>query len=204
MYRRQDGVFRQLQGQSFAPGSERAFLDDGKAEGGEERLNCTASWHSSPRKSERDGWTAECKHRQFHHPPLTMPFTLLRRLVQISTPVQFPRQQIQPFPRLTRTFTSTPQPRATFQQVLRGCRVAQRARKKTSPQLSYRPEMKGVCIRVGITKPKKPNSGERKVARVRLSNGKEVTAYIPGEGTFWLFDLSDWSGWARAVRKEGG
>jgi hypothetical protein len=42
--------------------------------------------------------------------------------------------------------------------------------------------MKGVCIRVGITRPKKPNSGERKVARVRLSNGKEVTAYIPGEG----------------------
>jgi ribosomal protein S12 len=39
-----------------------------------------------------------------------------------------------------------------------------------------------VCIRVGITKPKKPNSGERKIARVRLSNGNEVTAYIPGEG----------------------
>lgn len=44
--------------------------------------------------------------------------------------------------------------------------------------------MKGVCVRVGITKPKKPNSGERKVARVRLSNGRVVTAYIPGEGTF--------------------
>jgi small subunit ribosomal protein S12 len=42
--------------------------------------------------------------------------------------------------------------------------------------------MKGVCIRVGVTKPKKPNSGERKIARVRLSNGIEVTAYIPGEG----------------------
>jgi small subunit ribosomal protein S12 len=42
--------------------------------------------------------------------------------------------------------------------------------------------MKGVCLRVGITRPKKPNSGERKTARVRLSNGKEVTAYIPGEG----------------------
>jgi len=42
--------------------------------------------------------------------------------------------------------------------------------------------MKGVCVRVGITKPKKPNSGERKVARVRLSNGRVVTAYIPGEG----------------------
>ena len=45
--------------------------------------------------------------------------------------------------------------------------------------------MKGVCLRVTITKPKKPNSGERKIARVRLSNGNEVTAYIPGEGTIY-------------------
>lgn len=45
-----------------------------------------------------------------------------------------------------------------------------------------RPELKGVCVRVGITKPKKPNSGERKVARVRLSSGTVITAYIPGEG----------------------
>ncbi|KAF2432626.1 ribosomal protein S12 [Tothia fuscella] len=95
-----------------------------------------------------------------------MPLTFLNRLTPSSL----------------RTFSSTPIHHATFQQVLRGCRVAQRARKKTSPQLSFRPEMKGVCIRVGITKPKKPNSGERKVARVRLSNGREVTAYIPGEG----------------------
>ncbi|KAI4149602.1 MAG: hypothetical protein LQ340_004551, partial [Diploschistes diacapsis] len=42
--------------------------------------------------------------------------------------------------------------------------------------------MKGVCLKVGITKPKKPNSGERKTARVKLSNGKNVTAIIPGEG----------------------
>jgi small subunit ribosomal protein S12 len=46
--------------------------------------------------------------------------------------------------------------------------------------------MKGVCLRVGTTKPKKPNSGERKVARVRLSSGKVITAYIPGEGMFVL------------------
>jgi small subunit ribosomal protein S12 len=39
-----------------------------------------------------------------------------------------------------------------------------------------------VCIKVGITRPKKPNSGERKTARVRLTSGKTVTAYIPGEG----------------------
>ena len=42
--------------------------------------------------------------------------------------------------------------------------------------------MKGVCVRVAVVKPKKPNSGERKIARVRLSNGDVVTAYIPGEG----------------------
>ena len=39
-----------------------------------------------------------------------------------------------------------------------------------------------MCVKVGITKPKKPNSGERKTARVRLSTGKVITAYIPGEG----------------------
>jgi small subunit ribosomal protein S12 len=48
--------------------------------------------------------------------------------------------------------------------------------------LANRPEMKGVCLKVGTTKPKKPNSGERKIARVRLSSGKVITAYIPGEG----------------------
>lgn len=44
------------------------------------------------------------------------------------------------------------------------------------------PQQKGVCLKVGITKPKKPNSGERKTARVRLSSGRMITAYIPGEG----------------------
>jgi small subunit ribosomal protein S12 len=42
--------------------------------------------------------------------------------------------------------------------------------------------LKGVCLKVGITRPKKPNSGERKTARVRLSTGRQITAYIPGEG----------------------
>jgi small subunit ribosomal protein S12 len=57
-------------------------------------------------------------------------------------------------------------------------------RKLRSPQLKNRPELKGVCLKVGTTKPKKPNSGERKIARVRLSTGKVITAYIPGEGMF--------------------
>lgn len=81
-----------------------------------------------------------------------------------------------------RSFSASSARNATYNQVRRGCRQPQPARKLTSPQLKDRPEMKGVCVKVGITKPKKPNSGERKVARVRLSNGKLVWAYIPGEG----------------------
>ncbi|OXV08049.1 hypothetical protein Egran_04189 [Elaphomyces granulatus] len=74
------------------------------------------------------------------------------------------------------------QSQATYNQVRRGCRKEQRARRPRSPALVNRPEMKGVCLKTGITKPKKPNSGERKIARVRLSSGRVVTAYIPGEG----------------------
>ena len=45
-----------------------------------------------------------------------------------------------------------------------------------------RPAAKGVCLKVGITKPKKPNSGQRKTAKIRLSSGRIISAYIPGEG----------------------
>jgi small subunit ribosomal protein S12 len=56
-------------------------------------------------------------------------------------------------------------------------------RKKTSaPALQACPQKRGVCTRVYTSTPKKPNSAIRKVARVRLTNGQEVTAYIPGEG----------------------
>jgi len=51
-----------------------------------------------------------------------------------------------------------------------------------SPALKKCPQKRGVCIRVYTTTPKKPNSALRKVARVRLTNGMEVTSYIPGEG----------------------
>jgi small subunit ribosomal protein S12 len=58
-----------------------------------------------------------------------------------------------------------------------------RARKKSdSPALKGAPQKRGVCIRVYTTTPKKPNSALRKVARVRLTNGMEVTSYIGGEG----------------------
>jgi small subunit ribosomal protein S12 len=64
-----------------------------------------------------------------------------------------------------------------------GRKGRQAASKKTkSPALQKSPQKRGVCTRVYTTTPKKPNSALRKVARVRLTNGYEVTAYIPGEG----------------------
>jgi small subunit ribosomal protein S12 len=56
------------------------------------------------------------------------------------------------------------------------------ATKTASPALKSCPQKRGVCTRVYTTTPKKPNSALRKVARVRLTNGMEVTSYIPGEG----------------------
>ena len=55
-------------------------------------------------------------------------------------------------------------------------------KKTTTPALKGSPQKRGVCTRVYTTTPKKPNSALRKVARVRLTNGSEVAAYIPGEG----------------------
>ena len=55
-------------------------------------------------------------------------------------------------------------------------------RKTTAPALRSCPQKRGVCVRVYTSTPKKPNSALRKVARVRLTNGMEVTSYIPGEG----------------------
>ena len=69
----------------------------------------------------------------------------------------------------------------TIQQLVRSRRT--NIKKKTkSPALVNCPQRRGVCTRVYTTTPKKPNSALRKVARVRLSNGFEVTSYIPGEG----------------------
>jgi len=55
-------------------------------------------------------------------------------------------------------------------------------RKSKVPALEGCPQKKGVCIQILLKSPKKPNSAVRKVARVRLSNGREIFAYIPGEG----------------------
>ncbi len=69
----------------------------------------------------------------------------------------------------------------TIQQLVRkGRRVKRRTTK--APDLARCPQKRGVCLRVSTLTPKKPNSALRKVARVRLSNGREAWAYIPGEG----------------------
>ena len=70
---------------------------------------------------------------------------------------------------------------ATINQLVRKPRNPE-TYKSTSPALANCPQRRGVCTRVFTTTPKKPNSALRKVARVRLSSGIEVTAYIPGEG----------------------
>ena len=69
----------------------------------------------------------------------------------------------------------------TINQLVRKGRERQ-FKKNSVPALEACPQKRGVCTRVYTTTPKKPNSALRKVARVRLSNGQEVTAYIPGEG----------------------
>src|SRR5215210_736350 len=69
----------------------------------------------------------------------------------------------------------------TVNQLVRKGRVAQKSKTKT-PALAGAPQRRGVCTRVFTHTPKKPNSALRKVARVRLTNGMEVTSYIPGEG----------------------
>ena len=69
----------------------------------------------------------------------------------------------------------------TIQQLIRIQRRLKRKKSK-SPALTNCPQRRGVCLQVRTMTPKKPNSALRKIARVRLSNGMEVTSYIPGEG----------------------
>ncbi|MDN5696964.1 MAG: 30S ribosomal protein S12 [Rubrobacter sp.] len=69
----------------------------------------------------------------------------------------------------------------TTHQLVRNERERQ-TKKTATPALNGAPQARGVCTRVSTTTPKKPNSALRKIARVRLTNGQEITAYVPGEG----------------------
>lgn len=126
-----------------------------------------------------------------HQSPSTTPIHNMAVSILRSFLIPAVRSRLHPIPTkvlssqpFRRSFSSTPNLSATYNQVAKGCRTQQRARKAISPALRdvNAPELKGVCLKVGITKPKKPNSAERKTARVRLSTGRVVTAYIPGEG----------------------
>lgn len=119
--------------------------------------------------------------RQFFSPATRRPFA-----TALSTPPsRILQHSLRAFTTTApRAFAPTTARPATLNQVLRGIRKGKRARHAVSPALSntHCPALKGVCLRVGVVRPKKPNSGERKTARVKLSTGAVVTAYIPGEG----------------------
>ena len=75
-------------------------------------------------------------------------------------------------------------------------RIVKKKKRVKAPSLHQCPQKKGVCLQVFTTSPKKPNSANRKVARVKLTNGETVTCYIPGEGhrlqnilLFWLEEV---------------
>lgn len=105
-----------------------------------------------------------------------------RILPRPSTRVCFPGSYHQEQQMLISPFSTSSLRSTTLNQVRNGCRRPQPKRRSLSPAMVGRPEMKGVCLKVGFTKPKKPNSGQRKTAKVRLSSGRVVSAYIPGEG----------------------
>ncbi|GAA4679045.1 hypothetical protein GCM10023324_36100 [Streptomyces youssoufiensis] len=92
-----------------------------------------------------------------------------------------PRGSEKPQVSFTRRHTETGETVPTIQQLVRKGRQDKVEKNKT-PALEGSPQRRGVCTRVFTTTPKKPNSALRKVARVRLTSGIEVTAYIPGEG----------------------
>jgi small subunit ribosomal protein S12 len=120
-------------------------------------------------------------HLQTSTMPPALSISLLRALRFLTLTAPAARVPIvhKPAPR---AFTSTRPSFTTLNQVRKGCRKPQPKRRSLSPAMVGRPEMKGVCLKVGITKPKKPNSGQRKTAKVRLSSGRIISAYIPGEG----------------------
>jgi len=82
---------------------------------------------------------------------------------------------------LIRSFHPSPPSSMTLNQTMRR-KKPQDTKKVNSPLLNKAPQRKGVCSQIFIMKPKKPNSAKRKVARVKLSTGKTVMAYIQGEG----------------------
>jgi len=111
-------------------------------------------------------------------------FSVLRACARTPRPWSSPLLQnvsIKNTTQSARSFHYSPPSHATLNQVIRR-KQRRRITKSKSPLLNNSPQKKGVCSQVFTAKPKKPNSGKRKVARVKLSNGKSLMAYIQGEG----------------------
>jgi len=103
-------------------------------------------------------------------------------LIQSRYPVAGSSSLLQQFQQL-RAFHPTPSASATMNQAMkRKKRPMRRTALTQSPLLQQCPQRKGVCTQIMIRTPKKPNSAKRKVARVKLTNGESVMAYIQGEG----------------------
>jgi small subunit ribosomal protein S12 len=103
--------------------------------------------------------------------PLARPFTAPQPILSQLKPMSFTQSPLM----------QQKANMATLNQVIKKCRKTKTKMSK-SPALEGCYQRKGVCNKVYTTKPKKPNSAVRKVARVKLTNGKVITAYIPGEG----------------------
>lgn len=116
--------------------------------------------------------------------PSTALLHALRRLTLSSSPAALSTNRVRTsqLQQTFRTFSTTKLQSATLNQVRTRGRTPKPARRPRSPATVGRPSLKGICLKVGITKPKKPNSGQRKTAKVRLSSGKVISAYIPGAG----------------------
>jgi small subunit ribosomal protein S12 len=109
----------------------------------------------------------------------------LRAWSRISQPCRLTQLSVTPLSTRSllesRLFSSSPSLAMTLNQTMRRKRP-QKAKDPKSPLLEVCPQRKGVCSQIFIMKPKKPNSAKRKVARVKLTTGKTVMAYIQGEG----------------------
>ncbi|KAH9821100.1 hypothetical protein DFH28DRAFT_883359 [Melampsora americana] len=109
--------------------------------------------------------------------PLSLIDSCSSTLNQITS-CQFPINQLQT---QSRSFSNSQSLSSTINQTIRGCRKSPIKEIKT-PALEGCPQRKGVCSKIYTMKPRKPNSAVRKVAKVKLANGKTIAAYIQGEG----------------------
>ncbi|SCU92846.1 LAFA_0F13256g1_1 [Lachancea sp. 'fantastica'] len=110
--------------------------------------------------------------------------TAVSRIVSYSAIPRLPllRQSMSPMLGISRSISISTPRWATLNQIKRGVEPPKRKKATVSPDLYQCPLRKGVVLRVMVLKPKKPNSAQRKACRVRLTNGKMISAYIPGEG----------------------